>query len=77
MLKSKKAKIIIGILGILIVLIASSIWVSFTLQSNSVNEFEYDTMANNDTSLGTKTQIDNIIDMSNTANSSTEEGYDT
>lgn len=77
MLKSKKAKIIIGILGILIVLIASSIWVSFTFRSNSVNDFEYDTMANNDTSLGTKTQIDNIIDMSNTANSSTEEGYDT
>lgn len=77
MLKSKKAKIIFGALAVLCVLIASSIWVSLSLKSNSVNEFGYRSLAATDTAAATMTQIDHIIENANEANTSDVPGYDT
>lgn len=74
MLKSKKAKIIFGALTVLCVLIASSIWVSLSLKSNSVDEFDYRLLAANDSASATMTQIDHIIETANQA--STSEVYD-
>lgn len=77
MLKSKKLKIIIGAFVILGVLIASSIWVSMSLKSNTVDDFGYTKLAENNGATSTKTQIDYIIENSNAADTDDRDDYDT
>lgn len=61
MLKSKKSKIIIGAVAILAVLAASSIWVMSSIKSNSVDDFGYRALAQQDAASATLTQLDYII----------------
>lgn len=76
MLKSKKSKIIFGIMIVLCVLVASSIWVSLSLKTNAVDDFDYSMLAENAENTASMTQIDHIIENSNSANTSTDPAYD-
>lgn len=77
MLKSKKSKIIIGALVVLCVLIASSIWVSTSLKSNNVDDFEYSKLADTSNGATNVTQIDHIIENANAADQDPSDDYDT
>lgn len=72
MLANKKTRIIIGAVIALCVLIASSIWVISSMKSNSVDDFEYNNLADGASSSTSLTQIDRIIQNSN----NTEDGND-
>ena len=72
MLANKKTRIIIGAVIALCVLIASSIWVISSMKSNSVDDFEYNNLADSSASVTSVTQIDRIIQNSN----NTEDGND-
>ena len=72
MRKSDMKKIIIGAVIALCVLIASSIWVISSMKSNSVDDFEYNNLADGASSSTSLTQIDRIIQNSN----NTEDGND-
>lgn len=75
MLKSKPFKIIIGAIIVLSVLAASSIWVIFSMKSNAVDEFEYTKLGENNDVTTTKTQIDHIIENSNTSDAQNDSNY--
>lgn len=75
MLKSKTAKIIIGAIIVLCVLAASSIWVFSSMKKNSVDEFGYSQLAPNGSSSTTMTQIDHIIENSNTVEEGSDPNY--
>lgn len=75
MLKSKTTKIIIGAIIVLCVLAASSIWVFSSLKKNSVDEFGYSQLAANGSSSTTMTQIDHIIENSNTVEEGSDPNY--
>lgn len=78
MLKNKTTRIIIGIVIVLGVLAASSIWVSHAFKENSVDDFNYSNLDGNaNASTTAVTQIDHIIDNSNKADSDERENYDT
>ncbi len=75
MLKSKTFKIIIGAIVVLSVLAASSIWVISSMKSNAVDEFEYTKLGDNNEAAATKTQIDHIIENSNTSDAQNDSNY--
>ena len=78
MLKNKTTRIIIGIVIVLGVLAASSIWVSHAFKENSVDDFSYSSLDGNaNASTTAVTQIDHIIDNSNKPDSDERDSYDT
>ncbi|MBQ8147729.1 MAG: hypothetical protein IJ040_02945 [Lachnospiraceae bacterium] len=77
MLKNKNVKIIIGAVIALCVLVAASIWASMSLKSNSVDDFNYQMLAESSDGASTMTQIDHIIENSNAADTDASDEYDT
>lgn len=75
MLKSRKLKIIIGAVVMLAVLVGSSIWATSSIRKNSVEDFEYTTLATSDSVSSSLTQIDHIIENSNSTDDSVVTTY--